>query len=156
MGANINIDVSKMWIKKFDPVVQDVFTHSHVNYVFPGGRGSTKSTFVGGRLIPLLIIQNPNIHACVFRRVGNTLKTSVYAQIQWGIVDLGLQDFFIFHVNPLEIIYKPTNQKIVFLGMDDPGKVKSIKLPFGYIGITWFNLFQTTINPLNSGELLTA
>jgi PBSX family phage terminase large subunit len=62
----------------------------------------------------------------------------VYAQIQWGIYDLGLQDFFTFHVNPLEIIFNQTAQKVLFLGLDDPGKVKSIKLPFGYIGITWW------------------
>jgi len=24
------------------------------------------------------------------------------------------------------------------MGLDDPGKVKSLKLPFGYVGITWF------------------
>ena len=26
----------------------------------------------------------------------------------------------------------------MFFGLDDPGKVKSIKVPFGYIGIDWF------------------
>ena len=135
---NVDIDVSKLWIAKFDDVFQDIMEHKHTHYDFPGGRGSTKSSFIGGRVLPLLIIKNPNCHAVVFRRVGNTLKTSVYAQVQWGIYDMGLQDFFIFHVNPLEIIYKPTGQKILFLGMDDPGKVKSIKLPFGYIGITWW------------------
>ena len=138
MALNINLDVSKLWIKKFDPVIQDIVEHKHTNYDFPGGRGSTKSTFIGGRVIPILIMMNPNIHACVFRQVGNTLKTSVYAQIQWGIIDMGLTEYFIFHVNPLEIIYKPTGQKIVFLGLDDAGKVKSIKLPFGYIGVTWW------------------
>lgn len=136
--ANVNIDVSKLWIKKFDTVFQDIMQHQHTNYIFPGGRGSTKSSFVGGIIVPLLIVQNPQVHACIFRKIGNTLKTSVYAQIEWGIDELGLHDYFIFHVNPLEIIYKPTNQKILFLGLDDPGKVKSIKLPFGYIGITWF------------------
>lgn len=135
---DVNLDVSKLWIEKFDDVFEDIMEHRHTHYDFPGGRGSTKSSFIGGRVVPLLIIANPNCHAVVFRKVGNTLKTSVYAQIQWGIYDLGLQDFFIFHVNPLEIIYKPTGQKILFLGMDDPGKVKSIKLPFGYIGITWW------------------
>lgn len=135
---NVNLDVSKLWIEKFDSVFQDIMEHRYTNFIFPGGRGSTKSSFLGGRIVPLLIIANPNIHAAVFRKVGNTLKTSVYAQIQWGILDMGLQDYFIFHVNPLEIIYKPTGQKIVFLGLDDPGKVKSIKLPFGYIGITWW------------------
>lgn len=134
----VDLDVSKLWIKKFDDVFQDIMAHGHTHYDFPGGRGSTKSSFVGGRVIPVLLIANPNCHAVCYRRFGNTLKTSVYAQIQWGIYDLGLQDYFVFHSNPLEIIYRPTGQKILFLGMDDPGKVKSIKLPFGYIGITWW------------------
>lgn len=134
----VDIPVDKLWIKKFDDVFQDVIQHRHTHYDFPGGRGSTKSSFIGGRCIPILLIMNPQCHAVVYRKFGNTLKTSVYAQIQWGIYDLGLQDYFIFHSNPLEIIYKPTGQKILFLGMDDPGKVKSIKLPFGYIGITWW------------------
>ena len=134
----VDLDVSKLWIKKFDDVFQDIMEHKHTHYDFPGGRGSTKSSFIGGRCVPLLLIANPMCHAVVYRKFGNTLKTSVYAQIQWGIYDLGLQDYFIFHSNPLEIIYRPTGQKILFLGMDDPGKVKSIKLPFGYIGITWW------------------
>ena len=134
----IDLSPNDLWIKKFDDVFQAIMQHKYTNFIFPGGRGSTKSSFIGGRIIPLLIIANPNCHAAVFRKVGNTLKTSVYAQIQWGILDLGLQDYFTFHVNPLEIIYNPTGQKIVFLGLDDPGKVKSIKLPFGYIAITWW------------------
>ena len=134
----VDLDIDKLWIKKFDSVFYDIMEHRHTHYDFPGGRGSTKSSFIGGRIIPLLIINNPMCHAVCYRRFGNTLKTSVYAQVQWGIYDLGLQDYFIFHSNPLEIIYKPTGQKILFLGMDDPGKVKSIKLPFGYIGITWW------------------
>lgn len=32
----------------------------------------------------------------------------------------------------------PTGQKILFFGLDDPGKLKSIKVPFGYVGIGWF------------------
>ena len=135
---SVDLDVSKLWIEKFDDVFQDIMEHRHTHYDFPGGRGSTKSSFIGGRIIPLLLIANPNCHAVCYRKFGNTLKTSVYAQVQWGIDDLGLTEYFIYHVNPLEIIYKPTGQKILFLGMDDPGKVKSIKLPFGYIGITWW------------------
>lgn len=135
---SVDLDVSKLWIAKFDDVFQDIMEHKHTHYIFPGGRGSTKSSFIGGRDVPLLLISNPNCHAVCYRKFGNTLKTSVYAQIEWGIDDLGLRDYFTFHVNPLEIIYKPTGQKILFLGLDDPGKVKSIKLPFGYIGITWW------------------
>ena len=136
--VNVNLDISKLWIEKFDGVFQDIMEHKHTHYIFPGGRGSTKSTFIGARAGLFVLINNPECHWVVYRRIGNTLKTSVYSQIQWDIYDMGFQDYFIFHVNPLEIIYKPTGQKILFLGMDDPGKVKSIKLPFGYIGITWW------------------
>ncbi len=34
--------------------------------------------------------------------------------------------------------YKPTGQKILFRGADEPEKIKSIKAPFGRFGITWF------------------
>lgn len=135
---DVNIDISKLWIKKFDDVFYDIIQHKHTHYIFPGGRGSTKSSFLGGICVPLTLIANPKCHAVCYRKIGNTLKTSVYSQVEWGITELGLRDYFVFHVNPLEIIYKPTGQKILFLGMDDPGKVKSIKLPFGYIGITWW------------------
>ena len=38
----------------------------------------------------------------------------------------------------MELIYKPTGQKIMFRGADDPMKIKSIKVPFGYIAVTHF------------------
>ena len=125
-------------IEKFDEELQDILNHGHVHYVNAGGRGSTKSSLFS-IAIPLLLILYPGIHACVFRKVGNTIKNSVWAQVVWGIEKLGLTEFF--HIpksiaNP--IVYLPTGQQILFFGLDDPNKVKSVKLPFGYIGITWF------------------
>lgn len=102
-----------------------------------GGRGGAKSSFISIEII-LLILRHPLIHACVFRKVGNTLRTTVYAQICWAIAELGLSKKFKCTVSPMECTYLPTGQKIMFFGMDDPGKVKSIKVPFGYIGIDWF------------------
>lgn len=102
-----------------------------------GGRGSTKSSFLSIDLI-LQLINHPDCHAAVFRKVGNTLRTSVYAQVCWAISELGLSRKFRCTVTPMECVYKRTGQKIMFFGMDDPGKVKSIKVPFGYIGIAWF------------------
>lgn len=122
----------------YDDVLRDIFEHKHTHYVFPGGRGSCKSSFVG-LVIPLLIINNPEIHAACFRKVGNTIQNSIRAQIEWGIYKLGVQDLFNIpasYANP--ITFKPTGQKIYFLGLDKPQKVKSIKPQFGYIGITWF------------------
>ena len=102
-----------------------------------GGRGSAKSSFISIEII-LLLLKIPDIHVCVFRKVGNTLRSSVYAQICWAIAQLGLTSKFRCTVSPMECTYIPTGQKIMFFGMDDPGKVKSIKVPFGYIGIDWF------------------
>lgn len=105
--------------------------------VCKGGRGSAKSSFISVEII-LLLLKIQNIHACVFRKVGNTLRSSVYSQICWAISQLGLTSRFRCTVSPMECTYIPTGQKIMFFGMDDPGKVKSIKVPFGYIGIDWF------------------
>lgn len=106
------------------------------SYVFEGGRGSTKSSYISLKIIEL-IKNNPNLHACVVRAVGNTLRDSVYAQMKWAINELGLNDEFEYTVSPLEIKYKKTGQRIFFRGCDDEVKLKSIKPEFGYIGILW-------------------
>ena len=122
---------------QFAGVLFDISEQEHSEYVFPGGRGSTKSSFIGLNIIDLLE-KNPEIHACVLRAVANTLKDSVYAQIQWAISTLGLDDEYTFTKSPLEITKNSTQQKIFFRGADDPNKIKSIKAPFGHIGILWF------------------
>ncbi len=105
-------------------------------YVFKGGRGSLKSSYVGFKIVEL-IKNRPLMHACAVRKVSNTLKDSVFAQIKWCITELGLEEEFTFKTSPVEIIYKKTGQTIYFRGADDPVKLKSIKPPFGYIGILW-------------------
>lgn len=130
---------------KLSEIVSPAFVESHravksgeINeLVEKGGRGGAKSSFISIEIL-LLLLKHPMIHACVFRRVGNTLRTTVYAQICWAIASLGLTSKFKCTVSPMECTYLPTGQKIMFFGMDDPGKVKSIKVPFGYIGIDWF------------------
>jgi phage terminase large subunit len=121
---------------------RDIRDRRHTEYVFFGGRGSTKSSFISLAIITLLV-NNPNMHALGLRQVGETLRDSVYAQLTWAIDQLdayypGLAKDFKRTTNPLEITYLPTGQKIYFRGADDAGKIKSIKTPFGYIGLTWF------------------
>lgn len=89
-------------------------------------------------LVPLLVVANPNTHAVVLRKVANTIRDSVYAQYLWAIGELGMAAYWEAKVSPMELIYKPTGQKIMFRGADDPMKIKSIKVPFGYIAITHF------------------
>lgn len=121
----------------FYDVAHDVFHHGHTHYDFSGGRGSLKSSTVSV-LVPLLLINNPGTHALVLRKVANTIRDSVYAQYVWAIGELGMAAYWEAKVSPMELIYKPTGQKIMFRGADDPMKIKSIKVPFGYIAVTHF------------------
>lgn len=105
--------------------------------VTAGGRGSTKSSFCGCAVVAALE-NDRNIHAAVFRRYGNTMRSSVFSQVQWAVGALGLSEKYKFTVSPMEATNTETGQKILFFGMDDPNKLKSIKLPFGYIGVVWF------------------
>jgi PBSX family phage terminase large subunit len=121
----------------FCPIVRDIMEHRHTHYDLSGGRGSLKSSFVSV-IVPLLIVQHPGVHACAFRKIGNTIRDSLFTQYIWAIDKLGMADHWKSQISPMELIYKPTGQKIMFRGTDDPMKLKSIKAPFGYIGITHF------------------
>ena len=111
-----------------------------------GGRGSAKSSYVSMELI-LQLIQQPEIHAVVLRKRENRLRTSVFAQLQWAIRQLGMSHLFRFTLSPLEIVYVPRGQKILFFGMDDPEKIKSLKAPFGHFGLLWFEEFDQFSGP---------
>ena len=121
----------------FYGLAHDVFHHGHTHYDLSGGRGSLKSSAIS-LMIPCLIIQHPGTHACVFRKVGNTIRDSVFSQYVWAIDKLGMSALWASRISPPELIYKPTGQRILFRGADDPMKLKSIKVPFGYIAFTHF------------------
>nr|DAR44865.1 MAG TPA: terminase large subunit [Caudoviricetes sp.]DAY43770.1 MAG TPA: terminase large subunit [Caudoviricetes sp.] len=133
----MQVNVASSISPSFDGVFYDIQEHKYTHYWLAGGRGSTKSSFIG-LTIPLLLMQNPNCHVVVLRKVRNTVKNSVFPQIQWGIDTLQMTGKFRAITSPHEITYTLTGQKILFFGLDDPAKVKSIKLPFGYVGIVWF------------------
>jgi len=136
-GATISL--KDCIIPMYDDVLMDILKHRHTHYIFPGGRGSTKSSFVGGICVPMLIMQNPKVHAVCFRKVANTIQNSIFSQVVWGIYQMGVEQLFkIPKTYSTPIVYLPTGQMIYFMGLDDPMKVKSIKPPFGYIGVTWF------------------
>ena len=121
----------------FAGVLGDVLVHGHTHYDLAGGRGSMKSSFVSLSVVYLLLLE-PDAHALVLRKVANTMRDSVYAQYLWAVEKLGLTDCFECRTSPMELELKPTGQKILFRGADDPLKLKSVKVPFGAIRITHF------------------
>ena len=130
----------------FHRMIRDIRAKKHSEYILPGGRGSMKSSTIS-LVIPELIKNNSNMHALILRKVGNTIKDSVYAQMKWALDKLNLSEEFTCKVSLMEITYKATGQKIYFRGADDPLKIKSIKPEFGYIGIVWFEELDQFAGP---------
>ena len=84
-------------------VARDVFEHGHTHYSLSGGRGSLKSSTVS-LLVPLLLREHPETHALVLRKVGNTLRDSVFAQYVWAIGELGMADCWTAKVSPMKAV----------------------------------------------------
>ena len=102
-----------------------------------GGRGSTKSTFTSIQIL-LGIIKEPDANAVVFRRYQNELRDTVFGQFEWTASKMGIAHLFKFQVSPMQIVYIPTGQRIVFRAADNPRKLKSINLGRGYVKYAWF------------------
>lgn len=104
--------------------------------VCKGSRASKKSTTTAMNLI-YRIMEYPESNALVVRKTYRTLLDSCFAQLKWAVNRLGVKDYFDFKLSPLEIIYKPTGQKILFRGLDDPLKVTSVTVDVGSLCFLW-------------------
>lgn len=131
------VRLSNLIAPAFYPVHWDLMEGKHTYYDFPGGRGSCKSSFIGLE-IPMGIMDDPQANAIVFRKVGDTIGTSVYEQILWALEMLGVRHLWKCTTSPYKMTYLPTGQVILFRGLDKAKKIKSIKVSKGYIKYLWF------------------
>lgn len=123
----------------FYEVHRDIKRGGHTHYWEKGGRGSTKSSFISGELVLGIMRdagQGLHTHALCMRRYSNTLRESVFEQIQWAISALGVSHLWRSSVSPMRFTYV-TGQSILFRGVDDATKLKSIKAGKGYIKYLW-------------------
>lgn len=120
----------------FRPVLRDMEAHGHTEYWLPGGRGSCKSSSAS-LMIAHALYADAKANALIIRKVAVTLRDSVFAQMLWALERLGLDDDWTATVSPMEITNKITGQQILFRGLDEPRKIKSIKPKHGYIKIVW-------------------
>ena len=104
--------------------------------VVKGSRASKKS-----KTTALWIIYNmmkyKNANTFVVRKVFRTLKDSCYSDLRWAINRFQVQDYWELKESPLEMTYKPTGQKILFRGFDDPLKITSISVSVGSLCWCW-------------------
>ena len=140
----MDIYLNDLISENYDEILNDILDHNHTHYIFKGGRGSCKSSFISIVIILLMIQpENKDKHCVIFRKTANTLRDSVYSQMQFAITSLGLDKYFTYTVSPMKITFIKTGQTIIFRGVDDKMKLKSLKAPFGYFGISWLEECDT-------------
>lgn len=114
------------------------FWHNKNFYrVVKGSRGSKKSKTTAINFI-YRIMQYSWANLLVIRRYSNTNKQSTYTDLKWATNQLGVAHLFRFNESLPEITYKPTGQKILFRGLDDPLKITSITVDTGILCWAWF------------------
>lgn len=133
-------DILKHIAPVYYPLHDDIRENRHSIYNLPGGRGSGKSSFTSLEIVNGIMSDTTGTASGIcFRRVGATLRESVFAQIEWAIETLDAADLWQCTTSPMKAVYKPTGQAIIFRGLDEPTKLKSIRAPgktyFRYI---WF------------------
>ena len=88
----MKISADDLFPYNFDNVLRDILEHKHTYYVFKGGRGSCKSSFVSIVIILLMTRkENRDKHCIIFRKTANTLRDSVFSQMQFAISALHLE-----------------------------------------------------------------
>lgn len=104
--------------------------------VLKGGKASKKSTTTALNFIYRLMREEES-NLLVVRQVMNTHRDSTFAQLKWAQEKLGVSHLWNNTVSPMEMVYKPTGQKILFRGFDDVLKLASTTVSKGYLNLVW-------------------
>ena len=130
------LKISDLLTPKFYSLYSAWKSNKYTRLVCKGGRGSAKSSNIA--LILVVDLMQYPVNTICFRKVGESLRKSVYEQIKWAIKFLGVEEYFEYKLSPLEIIYKERGNKFIFMGVDDPQKSKSIKEAQFPVARYWF------------------
>ena len=142
--ANIKaVDVLQHIAPVYYGLHADIEAAAHQYYNLPGGRGSCKSSFVSLEIVNgIMQDESGHSNAIIFRRTANTMRESVYSQIAWAIDILGVNEYWRGNVSPMSWTYTPTGAQILFRGLDDSSKLKSIKPKRGTFRYIWLEEFS--------------
>lgn len=98
---------------------------NHSRYlILYGGAGSGKSVAAAQKII-IRMLEEKGHKFLVLRKVANTMRNSVFSLLRGTISDWGLNEFF--KVNKSDMDIECVNgSKIIFAGLDDSEKLKSV------------------------------
>ena len=159
----MKINAAELFAPVYNRAFKSIMNHTHERWTFDGGRASCKSSFISICIV-ILIVLFPSYNAVIVRRFSKSMRYSVFEQIVWAINKLHMkrskgktQGFKIprSRTAALPITYIRKNgkeQQILFVGLDDPEKSKSMKISTGYIAILWVEE-KTEVDPADLQNL---
>lgn len=103
--------------------------------IYYGGAGSGKSVFLSQR--PILDILKGGRNYLVCRKVQNSIRKSVFNQIESVIDEAGLRNYFTTNKTEMSITCKENDYQILFTGLDNPLTLQGIKPKRGVITDLW-------------------
>lgn len=113
----------ELWINdKYIPLLQDQIRH----LVLYGGGGSGKSVFAAQKIVNRVLCEKPH-KFLVLRKVADTIKESVFAEIIEAIAQTDCAQEFDINKTEKTFHHWPTGNRILCKGLDEPEKIKSIK-----------------------------
>ena len=91
--------------------------------IFFGGSSSGKSYVITDKIVAECY---SGINWLCCRNVANTIRRSLFNEITKSISNMGLREYFAINKSDMIITCKRNEKQILFCGLDDPEKVKSI------------------------------
>ena len=115
------------------------YSNLKVRYrVYASARNTKKSVDVMGFEPIMKILSNEYRNVLMARQNDTDNGSSTFPNIVARIGDMGLMRYFAIHTAPREIVYKPTRQKILFKGQNNPTGLTSLKAEHGAFTDVYF------------------
>lgn len=113
------------WQALMNPVYADHLTDDRQLQIFFGGSSSGKSYgILGQRTVRDVMLGKRNY--LIVRKVARTIRKSSFNELVKTISTMGLGDDFSINKTEMEVTHKASGCQILFSGLDDVEKVKSI------------------------------
>lgn len=129
----VNIKISR---KVFNDIYYPYLNSDERYLVFYGGGGSGKSFFVAQRYIHKML-KSKLFNLLVVRQTGDTNRDSTFALLKQVITKWKLENHFKINESDLRIKCKLNGNEIIFKGLDDPEKLKSVTFTKGELTDVW-------------------
>ena len=115
------------------------FTNCNARYrCFEGGRATKKSVNIAGYEPIFKVMSDIRRNVIMCRQDDTNNATSTYANLVSLINSMGIQHLWKTKVSPYELIYRPTGQKIIFKGCNNPTAIASTKFIVGELTDIYF------------------